>query len=149
MKIILTHEVENLGSAGEVVEVKDGYARNYLFPRGYATVWSKGAQKQIDQIAESRRKRATEDIEAARELRDALEADVITVAKTAGDNGRLFGAVSTADIATAASELTGKAVDRRSVNLNTNIKSVGEYTGQIKLHADVVANIKVKVVAAK
>lgn len=147
MKIILTHEVENLGAAGDVVEVKDGYARNFLIPRGYATGWTKGAQKQIDQIAESRRKRATQDIEAARELRDALEAQVLQIAKTAGANGRLFGAVSTADVAKAASELTGKTVDRRSVNLNTNIKSVGEYTGQIKVHDDLIANIKVNVIA--
>ncbi|MFY9263071.1 MAG: 50S ribosomal protein L9 [Actinomycetaceae bacterium] len=148
MKIILTHEVEKLGSAGDVVEVKDGYARNFLLPRGYATRWTKGAQKQIDQMAEARRKRATEDIEAARELRDALEAEVLTVTKKAGDNGRLFGAVTTADVAAAAEALTGKKVDRRGVNLATVIKSVGEYTGQVKLHADVTANIKVNVVAA-
>ncbi|USR79399.1 50S ribosomal protein L9 [Arcanobacterium pinnipediorum] len=147
MKIILTHEVENLGTAGDVVTVKDGYARNFLIPRGYATMWTKGAQRQIDQIAESRRKRATEDIEASREMRDALEATVLTIAKTAGANGRLFGAVSTADVAIAASEVAGKPVDRRSINLHTNIKSVGDYTGQIKLHADVTANIKLTVVA--
>ena len=69
MKIILTHEVKGLGAAGEVVTVKDGYGRNFLIPRGYATAWTKGAQKQIDQMAAARRKRATEDIEAARELR--------------------------------------------------------------------------------
>ncbi len=147
MKIILTHEVEKLGAAGEVVTVKDGYARNFLIPRGYATAWTKGAQKQIDQISESRRKRATEDIESARELRDALEAEALEITKTAGSNGRLFGAVTTADVAKAASDLTGKSVDRRSVNMSTSIKSVGEYTGQIKLHEDVVANIKVNVVA--
>lgn len=147
MKIILTHEVENLGGAGEVVTVKDGYARNFLIPRGYATVWIKGAQRQIDQIAESRRKRATEDIEASREMRDALEATVLTITKTAGANGRLFGAVTTADVAVAASEVAGKPVDRRSVNLHTNIKSVGDYTGQIKLHAEVVASIKIAVIA--
>ncbi|QRV02165.1 50S ribosomal protein L9 [Arcanobacterium phocisimile] len=147
MKIILTHEVENLGGAGEVVTVKDGYARNFLIPRGYATVWTKGAQRQIDQIAESRRKRATEDIEASREMRDALEATVLTITKTAGANGRLFGAVTTADVAVAASEVAGKPVDRRSVNLHTNIKSVGDYTGQIKLHAEVVASIKIAVIA--
>ncbi|WP_216378496.1 50S ribosomal protein L9 [Arcanobacterium phocae] len=147
MKIILTHEVEKLGEAGEVVTVKDGYARNFLLPRGYATVWTKGAQRQIDQIAASRRKRATEDIEQAREIREALEANVLTITKTAGANGRLFGAVSTADVAVVASEAAGKPVDRRSVNLHTNIKSVGEYTGQVKLHADVVANIKVSVIA--
>ncbi|MCI7551982.1 MAG: 50S ribosomal protein L9 [Actinomycetaceae bacterium] len=149
MKIILTHEVANLGSAGDVVTVKDGYARNYLVPRGYATVWTKGAQKQIDQIAESRRKRATEDIEAARETREALEAAQIVVAKKAGANGRLFGAVTSADVAAAASEVTGKAIDRRSVNLATTIKSIGSYTGVVKLHDDIVANIKVEVVEAK
>ncbi|MFC5369348.1 50S ribosomal protein L9 [Arcanobacterium bovis] len=148
MKIILTHEVKGLGSAGDVVIVKDGYARNFLVPRGYATVWTKGAQKQIDQIAESRRKRATEDIEAARALRDALEADTVVITKKAGENGRLFGAVTTADVAVAASELTGKSVDRRSVNLHTTVKSVGDYTGVVKIHDDIVANIKVKVVAA-
>ncbi|QJC22594.1 50S ribosomal protein L9 [Arcanobacterium buesumense] len=148
MKIILTHEVEKLGGAGEVVTVKDGYARNFLIPRGYATVWTKGAQRQIDQIAESRRKRATEDIEQAREIREALEATVLTITKTAGANGRLFGAVTTADVAVAASDVAGKPVDRRSVNLHTNIKSVGEYSGQIKLHTEVVASIKIAVIAA-
>lgn len=148
MKIILTHEVKGLGAAGDVVTVKDGYGRNYLLPRGYAAAWTKGAQAQIDQMAASRRKRATADIESARELREVLEASVLTVSKTAGSNGRLFGAVSTADVAEAASALSGKAVDRRSVNLNSAIKSVGEYTAIVKLHDDVTANVKVEVVAA-
>ena len=149
MKLILTHEVKGLGSAGEVVTVKDGYGRNYLIPRGYAVAWTKGAPKQIDQIADSRRKRATEDLEAARELREILEAQVIVVAKTAGANGRLFGAVTVADVAKAASDLTGKSVDRRCVNLDSVVKSVGEYTGVVKLHADIAANIKILVEAAK
>ncbi len=148
MKIILTHEVKGLGSAGEVVTVKDGYGRNFLIPRGYAVAWTKGAQKQIDQIAESRRKRATEDLEAARATRDALEAAVLEIAKTAGANGRLFGAVTTADVAAAASELSGKAIDRRAVNLDSTIKSVGEYTGVVKLHEEISAVLKVKVVSA-
>ncbi|MDY5585553.1 MAG: 50S ribosomal protein L9 [Arcanobacterium sp.] len=149
MKIILTHEVKGLGTAGEVVEVKDGYGRNYLIPRGYAVAWTKGAQKQIDQIAESRRKRATEDLESARETRDVLEAAVLEIAKTAGDNGRLFGAVTTKDVAEAASAVSGKAIDRRAVNLNSTIKSVGEYTGVVQLHDEISAAVKISVVAAK
>ena len=148
MKVILTHEVKGLGAAGEVVTVKDGYGRNYLIPRGYATVWTKGAQTQIDQMAAARRKRATDDIEAAREMREALEAVTIVVKKKAGENGRFFGAITTADIAVAASEITGKPVDRRAVNMDSTIKSEGLYTGVLKLHDDIVANIKVKAAAA-
>ncbi len=149
MKIILTHEVKGLGSAGDVLTVKDGYGRNYLIPRGYATAWTKSAQKQIDQISAARRKRATEDIEAARELRELLEAQPVTVVKKSGANGRLFGAVTTSDVAVAASEMTGKSVDRRSVNLDSTIKSVGDYAGVVKLHNEITAKIAIKVVAEK
>ncbi len=149
MKIILTHEVEKLGQPGDVVEVKDGYGRNYLIPRGYATPWTKGAQRQIDQINEARRRRATESIEAARESRDALEGKTITITKTAGSNGRLFGAVTTKDVAEKASEITGKSIDRRQIHLNSSIKSVGEYTGSVKLGEDITANVKIEVVAAE
>ncbi|MDR6939593.1 50S ribosomal protein L9 [Arcanobacterium hippocoleae] len=149
MKIILTHEVKGLGTAGEVVTVKDGYGRNFLIPRGYAVAWTKGAQKQIDQIAESNRKRATHDLEVAREVRDALESNVLVIKKTAGENGRLFGGVSTADVAAAASELSGKAIDRRAVNLASTIKSVGEYAGSVKLHDEITAQVKIAVQSAK
>ena len=102
MKLILTHDVAGLGQAGEVVEVKDGYGRNYLIPRGYATAWTKGGQKQVDQIAEARRKRAIASLDEAHALRDSLQADTLQIAKSAGENGRLYGAVTNADIATAA-----------------------------------------------
>ena len=104
MKLILTHDVDGLGSAGEVVEVKDGYGRNYLIPRGYATKWTKGGQKQVDQIAEARRKRAIASLEEANALRDALQSEALTIVKTAGESGRLFGAVTNAEIAAAATE---------------------------------------------
>ena len=122
MKLILTHDVDGLGSAGEVVEVKDGYGRNYLIPRGYATKWTKGGQKQVDQIAEARRKRA------------------------AGESGRLFGAVTNAEIAAAATEATGKTVDRRTINVTTPIKSLGSYKATAKLHDDIVASLTIEVV---
>ncbi|QOQ39727.1 50S ribosomal protein L9 [Trueperella pecoris] len=147
MKVILTHEVAKLGQPGDVVTVKDGYGRNYLIPRGYATAWTKGAQRQIDQINEARRRRVTEDLESARASREALEAKTLEIAKTAGTNGRLFGAVTTADVAKVASQITGKSVDRRQVNLMSVIKSVGEYTGSVKLADEIVANVKINVVA--
>lgn len=149
MKIILTHEVEKLGQPGDVVEVKPGYGRNYLIPRGYATKWTKGMQRQIDQINAARLRRATEDAQSASESREALEAGTITITKTAGSNGRLFGAVTTKDVADAASEVTGKPIDRRQVNLTGAIKSVGEYTGSIKLGEDVIASVNIEVVAAQ
>ena len=100
-KLILTHDVTHLGAAGEVVEVKDGYARNYLLPRKLATPWTKGAQRQIDQMAEARRKRAIDSLEQAQTARAWLHENVVTVSATAGANGRLFGAVTTADLADA------------------------------------------------
>ena len=148
MKLILTHDVAGLGQAGEVVEVKDGYGRNYLIPRGYGTAWTKGGQKQVDEINESRRKRAIASLEDANALREALEAQTLTLTKTAGANGRLFGAVTSADIAEAAAAATGKSVDRRSINVATAIKSVGTYKATAKLHTDVSANLTVEVVAA-
>ena len=146
MKLILTHDVDGLGSAGEVVEVKDGYGRNYLIPRGYATKWTKGGQKQVDQIAEARRKRAIASLEEANALRDALQSEALTIVKTAGESGRLFGAVTNAEIAAAATEATGKTVDRRTINVTTPIKSLGSYKATAKLHDDIVASLTIEVV---
>ena len=149
MKLILTHDVQGLGQAGEIVEVKDGYGRNYLVPRGYATAWTKGGQKQVDQIAESRRKRAIASLEEAHALRDSLQGRTLTITKTAGDNGRLFGAVSNAEIAQVATEGTGKVVDRRQITVPTPIKSTGSYKATVKLHDDVFATLNLDVVALK
>lgn len=149
-KLILTHDVENLGSAGEVVEVRSGYARNYLVPRGLATAWSKGAQQQIDQMAAARRKREIASIEDARAVRDVLQgAAPVAIEAKVGANGRLFGAVSTADIADAVKAQLGQTIDRRRVRIAQPIKATGDYTVVVNLHADVTANLKVRVVAAK
>ena len=110
-KLILTHDVTNLGAVGDVVEVKDGYARNYLLPRKLATPWTKGAQRQLDQMAEARRKRSIESLEQAQEARAWLTENVVTVSATAGANGRLFGAVSTADLAEAVKDAGGPAIE--------------------------------------
>lgn len=148
MKLILTHEVDGLGAAGEVITVKDGYGRNYLIPRGYAVAWTKGGQKQVDQIAEARRKRAIASLEEANELQAALQATTLTITKSAGENGRLFGAVSNADIAEAATAAAGKPVDRRAINVPTPIKSTGSYKATVKLHDEIIANLSLEVVAA-
>lgn len=148
-KLILTSEVSGLGSAGDVVEVKDGYARNYLLPRGFATRWTSGAQKQIDQMAAARRKREIASIEDARAVRDNLEATPVTIDVRAGKNGRLFGAVTAATIAEAVKEQLGAEVDRRKVHVSSPIKSAGDYKVTAKLYEDVEATINVVVNAVE
>lgn len=148
-KLILTHDVAHLGSAGDVVEVKDGYARNYLVPRKLATPWTKGAQRQLDQMAEARRKRAIESLDQAQAARGWLKENVVTVAATAGANGRLFGAVTTADLAAAVKEAGGPVLDRRKIEVVPPIKSTGRHSASVRLHADVVAPLEVNVVAAR
>ncbi|WP_194948886.1 50S ribosomal protein L9 [Actinomyces trachealis] len=148
-KLILTHDVAHLGAAGEVVDVKDGYARNYLLPRKLATPWTKGAQRQIDQMAEARRKRSIESLEQAQTARAWLTENVVTVYATSGANGRLFGGVSTADLAEAVKAADGPAVDRRKIQIVPPIKSIGRHSATVRLHTDVVAPIEVNVVAAR
>lgn len=147
-KLILTHDVEHVGAAGEVVEVKDGYARNYLVPRGLAAKWTKGAQKQIDQMAAARRKREIATIDDARAVRDTLQgAAFVTVSGKVGSNDRLFGAISTADIAEAVKKDLGVTVDRRKIVVRTAIKSLGDHTVMVNLHPEVSATLKVRVTA--
>ena len=147
MKLILTHDVSGLGEAGEVVEVKDGYGRNYLLPQGYAIVWTKGGESQIEGIKRSRDAREIRDLDHAKEVRDQIEGLTVQLAVRSGENGTLFGAVTSADIAEAATAASGKPVDRRSINVATAIKSVGTYKATAKLHTDVSANLTVEVVA--
>ena len=148
-KLILTHDVAHLGEAGEVVEVKDGYARNYLLPRKLATPWTKGAQRQIDQMAEARRKRAIASLDQAQAARAWLTENVVTVTATASANGRLFGAVTTAELAQAVKDADGPALDRRKIEVVPPIKSTGRHSASVRLHPDVVAPLEVNVVAAR
>ena len=148
-KLILTHDVAHLGEAGEVVEVKDGYARNYLLPRKLATPWTKGAQRQIDQMTEARRKRAIASLDQAQAARAWLTENVVTVTATASANGRLFGAVTTAELAQAVKDADGPALDRRKIDVVPPIKSTGRHSASVRLHPDVVAPLEVNVVAAR
>lgn len=146
-KLILTHEVSGLGIAGDVVDVKDGYARNYLVPRKLATPWSAGAEKQIDTLRKSRRDKEIASVEEAQAARDSLQANSVTVEAKAGESGRLFGAVTPADIATAIGDRA--KVDKRRIHIAQPIKALGTYTVQVSLHDDLSAAVEVNVVAAK
>ncbi|MDO5494735.1 MAG: 50S ribosomal protein L9 [bacterium] len=144
MKLILTAEVPGLGSSGDVVEVKDGYGHNYLLPRGFATRWTKGAEKQIEQMQSARQAREIASIEDARKIRDQIEEAPVVVRVKSGDTGRLFGAVSGADIAEALEE-KGIKVDRRRVSIPNPIKMVGDYDVAIRVHEDILANAAIQV----
>ncbi|TWE10308.1 50S ribosomal protein L9 [Rudaeicoccus suwonensis] len=149
MKIILTHEVPSLGAPGDVVDVKDGYARNYLLPRNLATPWTKGGQKQVDAIIKARATRAVKSLEHAQSLKGTLEAKSVTVTARSGATGRLFGAVTTAEIADAVKEAGAGSIDRRTIQVATPIRSTGNHEVHVRLHPEVEATLKLDVVAAK
>ncbi|MEV0602387.1 50S ribosomal protein L9 [Streptomyces sp. NPDC050315] len=148
MKIILTHEVSGLGTAGDVVDVRDGYARNYLVPRGFAIRWTKGGEKDVEQIRRGRKIREIASVEQANEVKGQLEGVKVQLAVRAGDAGRLFGSVTQADIASAIKAAGGPDVDKRRVEVGSPIKTLGAHQVSVRLHAEVVANVGVEVVAA-
>lgn len=146
-KLILTHEVTGLGAPGDIVEVKDGFARNYLVPRGLATAWSKGAEKQVTSIRKARQAREIATLDEAKAIRDALQAKPVVVKAKSGESGRLFGAITTTEIAEAVKAAGAPAVDKRKVEVGQPIKALGDYTVQVRLHPEVTAKIAVKVVS--
>ncbi len=148
MKLILTHEVTNLGQPGDIVDVKDGYGRNFLLPRNFAIRWTKGAAKQVESIKAARDARAVHDLETARSIKGNLESGTIKVPAQAGQGGRLFGAVTVTDIADALAG-AGAQVDKRRIEVGNPIKSLGEHTVSVRVHPEVVATVKLNVVAAK
>lgn len=147
-KIILTHEVSGLGSAGDVVEVKNGYARNYLFPRGFATMWSKGAQRQIESIKAARTARQVASLEDAQALAASLTSVTLRVPAKAGAEGRLFGSIKSEQIAEAVEAAGLGSIDKRRVEIREQVRTVGTYQAAIRLHEDVNANIEFEVVPA-
>lgn len=148
MKLILTAPVEHLGVPGDIVEVKDGYGRNFLLPRGHAISWTRGAEKQIEGIKRARDAREIRGTEHAVQVREQLEALAVTLPARAGEAGKLFGAVTAAEIALAVKKAGGPALDKRSIEIAKPIKTVGNHTVGIKLTSGVVAHISVGVVAA-
>ncbi len=149
MKIILTNEVPNLGAPGDVVEVKDGFGRNYLLPQGFAIAWTKGAEKQVETIKRARASREIRDLGHASEIKTKLEGLKVTLSARAGQGGRLFGSVTATEIVDAVKAAGGPALDKRKIELSGPIKTTGGYVVQIKLHSDVTAKFNLNVVAAK
>jgi len=147
MKLILTAAVDKLGLAGDVVEVKDGYGRNFLVPRGLAIAWTKGAEKQIAGIKRSRDAREIRGLDHAQQVRSELEGLNIELGVRAGGTGRLFGAVTPADVSGAIKKAGGPSVDKRAVEIGKPIKTVGAHTVGVKLHDAVTAHLQVNVVA--
>ncbi len=147
MKLILTQEVTGLGSPGDVVEVKDGYGRNYLIPRGFGMRWTRGGEKTIDSIKKAREARSVRDSDHASEVKSKLEGTTYAVKVRAGEGGRLFGAVTAADIASAITEAGGE-VDKRTIMVGNPIKSLGAHTVTVKVHDDVEAQVSLNVVSA-
>ncbi|BFM25075.1 MULTISPECIES: 50S ribosomal protein L9 [Microbacterium] len=148
-KLILTNEVTGLGSAGDVVEVKNGYARNYLIPQGFAVSWSRGGEKQVASIRAARETRAIHDHEEAVSLKNTLESNTVKLAVKAGNEGRLFGSVKPADVADAVKAAGLGELDKRKIQITSSIKSVGEHEATVRLRDDVTAVITLQVVAAK
>ena len=148
MKLILTQEVTGLGSAGDVVEVRDGYGRNYLIPRGDAIRWTRGGEKTVESIKSARKARAVRDVAHAEELKTKIEGAQVALKVRAGEGGRLFGAVTNADIAEALSEAAGESVDKRTLVLGNAIKALGVHTVAVKLHDDVSAEVTLNVIPA-
>jgi large subunit ribosomal protein L9 len=148
MKLILTQEVTGLGAAGDVVEVKDGYGRNYLVPRGYAIAWTRGGEKELETIRRARSVREIADLDTAREVKTRLEAASVRMPVRAGETGRLFGAVTPSDIVAAVEKAGGPAVDKRRIEVGNPIKTIGAHTVTVRLHPEVAATVQLDVVAS-
>jgi large subunit ribosomal protein L9 len=147
MKLILTQEVSGLGAPGDVVEVKDGYGRNYLVPRGVAIRWTRGGEKQIDSIRRGREVREIRNLDDAKSVKGQLESLKVRLPVRAGDTGRLFGSVTVADIVDAIGKAGGPQVDKRRVEVGSPIKTVGAHQVSVRLHPEVSATVPVEVVA--
>lgn len=149
MKIILTQEVSNLGSPGDVVDVADGYGRNYLVPQKMGILATRGAEKQIATIKRAREVRDVRDVGQARELATSLQALTVKLPARAGDGGRLFGSVTTSDVVDAVAKAGGPKVDKRRITLTAPIKTLGTHSVSIKLHPEVDATVTLEVVSDK
>ena len=146
MKVILKQDVDNLGDAGEIVEVADGYGNNYLFPRGLAMRATRGAVADAEAIRKARAKREARNREEAEELAASLERRPVTIPAKAGSDGTLYGSVTNVQIAEAVTDQLGYPLDRRRIPLERPLKELGDHEVQVRLHADVLATIRVTVV---
>lgn len=150
MKLILTADVSGLGGPGDIVEVKDGYGRNYLLPRGLAIVATKGAAKQVEVIRRAQETRRVRDLDHAKEIKTALEGlgAVALRAKSAKGSGKLFGSVTTSDVVSAVRSAGGPTLDKRAIELAGHIKTTGKHAVTVRLHPEVTVSLSVDVSSA-
>jgi large subunit ribosomal protein L9 len=149
MKLILTADVPNLGAPGDIVEVKDGYGRNFLLPRKMAIVATRGAEKQVASITRAQKARQIRDLGHAKEVAGSLgDLKIVVKAKAAGDSGRLFGSVTAADVVEAVRAAGGPPLDKRAVEVSSQIKTVGSHPVKVRLHPEVTTELAVDVVAS-
>ena len=147
MKVILRSDVDRLGNKGDVLDVADGYARNFLLPRGLALAATKGAIAQAESMREARQRRDVAEKEAAEGVRDRLSATVVRIPAQSGTDGRLFGSVTAGDVADAIVSQLGVELDRRRLHLDEPIRALGVHDVTLRLHAEVDAHVSVEVVA--
>lgn len=148
MKLVLLSDVKALGKRGDVVDVADGYARNFLLPRKLAGEADKGALAQLEAQHKARERRDAQELADARELATRIESAKLVVKAKAGENGKLFGAVTNADVASALAAALSVAVDKHKIGLSGQIKALGSYPVEIKLYKNVVAKASVEIVPA-
>ncbi|MDQ3114565.1 MAG: 50S ribosomal protein L9 [Actinomycetota bacterium] len=148
MKLILTQEVAGLGGPGDIVDVKDGYARNFLVPRGYGMRWTRGGEKQVSTIRRAREVREVRGVDGATAIKTQLEGLAVRLQARSGESGRLFGSVTPADVVEAVRAAGGPEIDRRRVEIAEPIKSVGTHVVTVRVHSEVSAKISLEVVAS-
>ncbi|HVX19060.1 MAG TPA: 50S ribosomal protein L9 [Acidimicrobiales bacterium] len=148
MRLILRAAVDGVGKKGDVVDVTDGFGRNFLIPKGLAMTATKGAEEQAARMRRARDVKDASDRAAAEQIASQLVPKVITVAARAGSEGKLFGSITTSEVADAVQEQTGIELDRRLLHIDDAIKSVGTHLVPAKLHADVEFPITIEVVAS-
>jgi large subunit ribosomal protein L9 len=148
MKVILTKDVAELGSKGEIVEVSDGYARNYLVPKSLAVKATRGALRQADSMRRAREEAVRRARQEADNMAQALTGTRVVVAARAGDEGKLFGSITTADVAEAISKFTGMTIDRKIVVVPQPIKEIGLHEVTLSPHAEVSFGVVLDVIPA-
>jgi len=146
MKLILIQDVAGLGGPGDIVEVKDGYARNYLVPRGFGLRWTRGGEKQVATIRRARDVREIRDLGAADALKSRLEGLAVTITARAGESGRLFGAITPQEIVAAVTAAGGPEIDRRRIEIGTPIKTTGVHRISVRVHSELASTISLEIV---
>jgi large subunit ribosomal protein L9 len=148
MKLILVNDVSSLGRKGDVVEVAEGYGRNYLIPRNLATEASKGALAVLDEQRKASRKREAQALADAQTLAQRIADAKLSIKVRAGGNGKLFGAITNADVAAAINSALAVSIDKHKIGLKQQIKTLGSYPVEVKLYKNVIARATIDVIAS-